>query len=523
MVMQPIYAAEADTTNAISPEEIRDWLRAMEATEEGQQTLAQIPADDLAMLREIAAEVDAEQGQEPGATGGQVLPQPEEPLPLVEQPEQSYQQVQPAMPEQAFQPEPIAQPMEASPQQPESTQQPPAEPEAPAASSPVSSSASPDKPELAPQQSAPAASAVSTQAAVPSEGASTSASATAPSEHVPVATHPSAPSPAVEQKQAEPISAASSPVKQAASSSAAPVMSSKTLTPLPAGGELTTTADDRRGNWYYKRKCFQEARRIFDQVRSMMAKLELARTDFQAIRASTDEQCNQFYSTMGFEQGELFSWIESHLATLEKERAQQGQLDEQGRIKLAELNDKKRLLENARHDLTAMQEDDKALTQAGITLSEQITRCTKAEQDAWMLYETIGEILNDQRAAQLLESMKAKLQFIQDVERYLQGEFLSYVNALVNRMQGHTERLNKQVADLKSRGIVLSKPSEPMSANGANSVSEKAPEASATDADKPGIFTRLFSGVKGVLGFIGWVAMTPVRLLQALLGKKSLK
>lgn len=224
---------------------------------------------------------------------------------------------------------------------------------------------------------------------------------------------------------------------------------------MPEG--ITTDPQDNRGNWYDKRQILSQARTVYEQIRERIAKVEQQQQGFLTKQRTLDKDIAALYLNLGFEQGELDETYTRLVNELSSERVSQGQLTEEERKLLAEVEEKKKVLQMLRDDVATLQELTAAIDKAVSTMLEQIELCRSYEQKAWENYDKIDNVLNEKIAQQLLLEMQSFSDHIAAIDAYMRGKLISYVDQTAATIRNYMQKITKDVDDLKVLGVTLSR------------------------------------------------------------------
>lgn len=100
------------------------------------------------------------------------------------------------------------------------------------------------------------------------------------------------------------------------------------------------TLDQEGGNWLRKRQALEKTIDTLERIKNLFNNILKSRIDFMVKRNKIDREFDLFANTVGFEFGDLSQQLESMQQSLEKERKDEGELSEQEREALAELDKK---------------------------------------------------------------------------------------------------------------------------------------------------------------------------------------
>lgn len=216
-----------------------------------------------------------------------------------------------------------------------------------------------------------------------------------------------------------------------------------------------TTTNEERGNWYFKAKILKDARKAYEKIRSLIAKIEPMEDLFLSQRNQTDEELNRFYRDYGFQSGEVDEQLRSLIEEMKGLEASEGSLEREERSFLADLRQKKDSLEVVKQDFNQLQKFDAALNQAIVMLAGQVNKARVFDDQAWKSYEKIELVLSDEVAEDLYRGIENAYDNIVSIEKYLNKEFKIFFDTSLNSINELVGRIKKHVEALKVQGIAL--------------------------------------------------------------------
>lgn len=218
---------------------------------------------------------------------------------------------------------------------------------------------------------------------------------------------------------------------------------------------VTTTNDDRRGNWYSKRQLFFEARQEYEKLRELVKRVEHYIEPVSKKQESIIHFITQFVQEYSFKEGIIDELLTDLEKELQKYRKKDIQLNEQERAYLNEIEDKKKDIENLKKTIQSYNELIMGLDKAFITFREQLARANDYEHKGWENYDKIAEVLNDEIAEQLYLEIKGFITNAALIESYIKNDFMRYLDQserLVNEQSG---KIKAAVDSLQARGLEL--------------------------------------------------------------------
>ena len=160
-----------------------------------------------------------------------------------------------------------------------------------------------------------------------------------------------------------------------------------------------------------------------------------------------------FYISIGFKLGELLQKINDSIESLKS----QTELQPADTKNFEALQENKKELENLRNDVEKVVKQDEAVDKALLQFVDQINKLRHYEQQAWQDFKDIARVLDDKKARELFYKIDNAWQNIQKVQEYVEQTFTSSFEALVADVSKQIERIKSNVAELKERGIHITK------------------------------------------------------------------
>lgn len=252
-------------------------------------------------------------------------------------------------------------------------------------------------------------------------------------------------------------------------------------------GGLTTT-NDARGNWYLKKQIVQKARRLYEELRQLILKVEPARATFSKKRNELDTLLNAFYQKCGFQSGEIeerLKVIDEEIKRMEsaantpiaspvkaplKRPSEKEVVDENKQVVgpkplgeverkklLQELQEKRTQVEKLREEFKFVHKLDAKSVEALSTLTDGLDKLREYEEQAYTSYEKILDTINDEIAETAYRAIETAYYNVQAFDRYIKGEFSQFFDALRDQITVQMDVCNKQIEALRSKGIELNK------------------------------------------------------------------
>lgn len=258
----------------------------------------------------------------------------------------------------------------------------------------------------------------------------------------------------------------------------------------------TVDLEDPQGNWLYKRVWWERAEAKYEKIRAAVTSVLEVRTRFFAKRAELDKNVlDPFYVKTGFSQGELKEKLAERIAQLEQEIQTKSSAE-----LLERLEDAKQTLQDLRKEVDIVLNYDHEIEQAILMLVEQSNKMRNYEQQAWQDFKNIARVLDDKKARELFYKVDGAWRNIQDLKQYVESNFSSGFDQLVERLIKQVEKVDAAMQQLKEKGIELKKVEQE--------------EIEIEEVPQPGIFSRfIIIPIKTVLRAIWDIITWPIRKL----------
>lgn len=279
----------------------------------------------------------------------------------------------------------------------------------------------------------------------------------------------------------------------------------------------TMDIEQPEGNWLQKRYWWEQSKETYKKVRELFEQIFKARMDFLEKRSNIEKTVfDPFMREIGIEQEELRETIDSLLDLLEDECPRESlgkeEIDFINKVFAA-----KNELEQLKSDIDTINNIDAAIEAALATLSNKINEASAFERSAWDEFDAVARELSDTRARERYHFILNIYDNLKALQAYLQNEFTTYFDTIVQSAKDKTERFKETVKKLKDQGIDLkveaSKLEEVDEEEEARLAAEKAAQEeaakrakAAAEAAKVGFFGKMFAGILGALKWL-WNAL----------------
>ncbi len=280
--------------------------------------------------------------------------------------------------------------------------------------------------------------------------------------------------------------------------------------------------DETRGNWYYKRKYYKEAREKYQVTRKKVDEVDKLKGVFFQKRNESDASVAQFNLELGFEQGELEEHLNNLIASLSQEREKMIELTEEERKLNQEIKEKKVAVEALKKDFSLITQIDNALDKGMAQVLENIAKARSFEEKSWQNFNNIASEINDKKAEQYYLQMKSYYENIESISNYLNNNLMSFFDEKIQELETHMQGVRDRIKQLRAQGIELSKKVSRDEKSDEMRLAEKkkreAEEArkAAAQAGWTGWFKRLGNSVSSFFSNMyekvaGWFEKTPAK------------
>ena len=217
----------------------------------------------------------------------------------------------------------------------------------------------------------------------------------------------------------------------------------------------TVDINEAKGNWLYKRIWWEKAERLYEKIKQLTDKILESRMSFFVKRNELDRTIVEFYSDLGFKQGELTELVGFMTNQLNQERKEEGSLNEKERELLELLGQEKKNIEQLQQGSQNISKIDRAIEDALMKLVEQLNQAKYYEQQAWEYFKAINRELSDKKARELYYSMDTFWRNLNSINSYLSGAYTQYFEQLAQKLQQETDKIQLNVQALSEKGISL--------------------------------------------------------------------
>jgi hypothetical protein len=223
-----------------------------------------------------------------------------------------------------------------------------------------------------------------------------------------------------------------------------------------AKGIDTVDLEEPRGNWLFKKIWWERAEQKYEKIRETVANIQESRMGFFAKRSQLEKDLLEpFYLQAGLGQGELQEIVNTFIKLLEKDRAQEGDLNEQERTLFNTLTEEKNTLEQLSKDIELIAKLDADIDDTLTKLLEQINRARKYEQEAWSNFKEIARVLSDTKARELFYKIDTAWRNVKDIREYIEQTIALHFDQVTTTVQQQVERVKAAMQGLKAKDIDL--------------------------------------------------------------------
>lgn len=215
------------------------------------------------------------------------------------------------------------------------------------------------------------------------------------------------------------------------------------------------TFEQDGGNWLLKRQALEKTMDVIEKIKDVFTKILDSRIDYLIKRNKIDRTFDTFSNTIGFELGDLNQLLSAVSNDLKSQRAKEGDLPEEERTLLQEIENKITEVKSLRTTVKAIAEMDGSLDETIMQLEKEINTSNSYQTRAWRNFQTIKKVLSDEKAEELYLQTESLLKNMQDIEKYLKGELASYFNSVIDNLKQEMNKAENAIKELESKGINL--------------------------------------------------------------------
>jgi hypothetical protein len=275
----------------------------------------------------------------------------------------------------------------------------------------------------------------------------------------------------------------------------------------------TVSLENPQGNWLFKRIWWERAEERYEKIRIMVDAIWESRNTFFKERNQLDRTVlDPFYMAIGIDRGELQTILTEINDFLEKQREQQGDLTEQERVLYETYATEEETLKQLKLDVDMITNLDHAIDDALGTFMNQINRVRNYESEAWKNFKEIAHILNDTKARELYYMVEGAARNIKTISTYLEQEFFTHFNKLVEEAKMRVARVQSQMDALKEKGVSFQKQAEQLEQQNVKEEEEQE-EEEVKPKPKLGWFDWMVSGASDVFNYIWSIIRMPYDMI----------
>ena len=217
---------------------------------------------------------------------------------------------------------------------------------------------------------------------------------------------------------------------------------------------VTTTAQEQRGNWYFKRQILKEAGPLHEAIRDKDKHVEQAFKDIIARRTRLDADVNTFLHESHISNNKVEAQLALQVDAIVNLEAKKG-LTHEEKKNLDEHAAIKQRIEDLQVNIAYIQELDISLDKALSIASEQVNLCHSFAKKAWNNYDEIAEVLDDVLAEKLFFEMQGYNNNIDAITVYIMRDFTQYISQIENIITEYKTTIKNDVQELKKKNIII--------------------------------------------------------------------
>jgi hypothetical protein len=260
---------------------------------------------------------------------------------------------------------------------------------------------------------------------------------------------------AVDTLPEPPVVESEQKIEATAQSAEAQKETKKTEKPAPFEEEGIDTLEQDGGNWLLKRQALEKTMDVIEKIKDLFTKILESRIEYLVKRNKTDRSFDLFANSIGFELGDLNQLLVTLVTKLKTERKEEGDLSEEERQALAEVETKIAELKSLKASIKSITDMDASLDDAIMQLEKEINTSNSYQTRAWRNFQTIKKVLSDEKAEELYLQTESLLKNMQDIYSYLKGDLLTYFNGIITNLKQEMSQAEEAIKTLQTKGINL--------------------------------------------------------------------
>ena len=210
-----------------------------------------------------------------------------------------------------------------------------------------------------------------------------------------------------------------------------------------------------------KRQWWEAAERSYEQIKQTLDQIFDLRLTFYNNRTELDQSVfNNFFHSIGIGQGELQEIIETLTQDLDNDKKAHGSLTKKEEEVVAHVQEEKDRLKKLYDTIDHINELEKALNAALITMRQQIELARENEHKAWNNFKAIARELSDHKAYELYYAMNSFATNVSEILKYLKGPFADYYHQLGVKAKKDIEEVVDTMKVLREKGLDLKQQAE---------------------------------------------------------------
>lgn len=227
-----------------------------------------------------------------------------------------------------------------------------------------------------------------------------------------------------------------------------------------ANSGIDTISEPDSGNWYEKLHWWKKAKPKYDAIKAGVQQLKLLEKELLNKKEPFNTQIEQFYTEAKINVKVILNTIEKMINELkaqqESEERDSTDLNEKEKAELIENVDKQKDLEQFKQNLDMLFSLVTKFKQAmDMVLPEQVKKAESYEERALDSFEQIENVLDDQKARYLYDTIENSQENIQAIVQYVQGPLRQYIEQIAFKVQQLKPILQKKLDDFEKRGVEL--------------------------------------------------------------------
>lgn len=224
---------------------------------------------------------------------------------------------------------------------------------------------------------------------------------------------------------------------------------------------LDTTQDISGGNWFITRDFYKRSEKIIPQLNQAIIKLGKSQDFFIDERVVITKELIDFYSAIGFQQGQLELMIQGLMNDLQKQKLAREsknetnrEIDNDSRETLAKLNNSYKELEQFLKGTNYIKQGDLLLDAYVKQVLDIINTANSYNDKAWKKIEEIKNTFDHEKANNLYNEIENSFKHVESLDIYINNDLKKNFEHTIDQLRSEMQLVRSKLADLQERGLI---------------------------------------------------------------------